>query len=81
MVGFGRSGIHGSACHHGRLSLSLPVGCPCGPIYDVGEAYDDPQAQYLKMTKPAPHTSLGDVNLILGRYKLAEKRADDETRG
>ncbi|MAV25572.1 MAG: formyl-CoA transferase [Gammaproteobacteria bacterium] len=48
-----------------------PVGCPCGPIYDVGEAYDDPQAQYLKMTKPAPHTSLGDVNLIRSPINLS----------
>ena len=48
-----------------------PVGCPCGPIYDVGEAYDDPQAQHLKMTKPAPHASLGDVNLIRSPINLS----------
>ena len=47
------------------------VGCPCGPIYDVGSAYEDPQAQHLKMTKPAPHAKLGDINLIRSPINLS----------
>ena len=39
-------------------------GVPCGPIFDVGEGFSNPQAQHLKMAKPAPHDTLGDVNLI-----------------
>lgn len=48
-----------------------PVGCPCGPIYNVGEAYEDPQAQHLKMTKVAPHAELGDIKLIRSPINLS----------
>src|SRR5512147_2690298 len=32
-----------------------PVGVPCGPIYTIGEAFEDPQVRHLKMTRTAPH--------------------------
>jgi crotonobetainyl-CoA:carnitine CoA-transferase CaiB-like acyl-CoA transferase len=41
-----------------------PVGVPCGPIYTIGEAFDDPQVQHLKMTRTAPHNELGDIALV-----------------
>ncbi|MEX2489364.1 MAG: CaiB/BaiF CoA-transferase family protein, partial [Pseudomonadales bacterium] len=40
------------------------VGCPCGPIYNVGEAFEDEQARYLKMAKPVSHKTLGDFELV-----------------
>ncbi|MCY4657464.1 MAG: CoA transferase [Gammaproteobacteria bacterium] len=40
------------------------VGVPCGPIFNVGEAFEDTQAKFLKMTKPAKHRTIGEVNLI-----------------
>ena len=40
------------------------AGCPCGPIYDVGQAFEDEQAQSLRMTRTATHPVLGDIDLI-----------------
>ena len=40
------------------------VGVPCGPIYTIGEAFEDPQAQHLQMTRSAPHPELGDISLV-----------------
>lgn len=40
------------------------IGCPCGPIYTIGEAFEDPHVQALKMTKTAHHEALGDIDLI-----------------
>lgn len=40
------------------------VGCPCGPIYNVGEAFEDEQARFLKMAKPVSHKKLGDFELV-----------------
>ena len=41
-----------------------PVGVPCGPVYSIGEAFDDPQAQHLNMVWPAPHPVRGSINLV-----------------
>ncbi len=41
-----------------------PVGVPCGPIYTIGEAFEDVQVKHLKMTRPAPHRQLGDIELV-----------------
>lgn len=40
------------------------VGCPCGPIYNVGEAFEDEQARFLKMAKPVTHKTLGEFELV-----------------
>ena len=40
------------------------VGVPCGPIYNIGEAFEDEQVRHLKMTRTAPHHSLGDISLV-----------------
>ena len=40
------------------------VGVPCGPINDIGQAFNDPQTQHLRMTRPARHPVLGEVNLV-----------------
>ena len=49
-----------------------PVGVPCGPVNDISQAYEDPQAKFLKMTKPAPHPELGDVRLIRSPINLSK---------
>jgi crotonobetainyl-CoA:carnitine CoA-transferase CaiB-like acyl-CoA transferase len=40
------------------------AGVPCGPINDIGEAFEDPQVRHLKMVKTAAHDELGEVGLI-----------------
>jgi crotonobetainyl-CoA:carnitine CoA-transferase CaiB-like acyl-CoA transferase len=37
---------------------------PCGPIYNIGEAFEDAQVKHLRMTRPATHPVLGDVQLL-----------------
>jgi len=48
-----------------------PVGVPCGPIYDIGQAFDDPQVRHLRMTRKAEHPALGEVNLLRSPINLS----------
>lgn len=48
-----------------------PAGVPCGPVYTIGQAFDDPQAQHLRMTRPAHHAALGDLSLIRSPINLS----------
>jgi crotonobetainyl-CoA:carnitine CoA-transferase CaiB-like acyl-CoA transferase len=47
------------------------AGVPCGPINDIGQAFEDPQVTHLKMAKAAPHAELGDVMLIRSPINLS----------
>ncbi len=48
-----------------------PVGVPCGPVYTIGQAFDDPQAQHLRMTRPAAHPVLGRMALVRSPINLS----------
>jgi crotonobetainyl-CoA:carnitine CoA-transferase CaiB-like acyl-CoA transferase len=48
-----------------------PVGVPCGPVYDIGQAFNDPQVRHLRMTRPATHASLGELNLLRSPINLS----------
>lgn len=48
-----------------------PVGVPCGPIYDIQQAFEDAQVKHLRMTRPAPHPVLGDVSLVRSPINLS----------
>lgn len=47
------------------------AGVPCGPINTIGQAFDDPQVQHLKMAQPAPHPELGDIQLVRSPINLS----------
>lgn len=47
------------------------VGVPCGPINNIGEAFEDAQVKHLEMARPAPHPQLGDVDLIRSPINLS----------
>ena len=47
------------------------VGVPCGPINTIGEAFEDDQVKHLRMTRAAPHPTLGDLNLIRSPINLS----------
>jgi crotonobetainyl-CoA:carnitine CoA-transferase CaiB-like acyl-CoA transferase len=47
------------------------AGCPCGPIYDIGQAFEDPQAQFLGMARPVRHDTLGEYKLIRSPINLS----------
>jgi crotonobetainyl-CoA:carnitine CoA-transferase CaiB-like acyl-CoA transferase len=48
-----------------------PLGVPCGPIHDIAQAFADPQVRHLRMTRPAAHPALGDVNLLRSPINLS----------
>ena len=52
----------------GRLNA---VGVPCGPIYNIGQAFEDEQVKHLRMTRPAAHPRLGDINLVRSPVNLS----------
>jgi len=47
------------------------AGVPCGPINDIGQAFEDPQVRHLQMAKPAPHHDLGNLDLIRSPINLS----------
>ena len=54
------------------------VGVPCGPIYNIGEAFEDEQVQHLGMTKMAPHPTLGDISLVRSPINLSACEGSDK---
>jgi crotonobetainyl-CoA:carnitine CoA-transferase CaiB-like acyl-CoA transferase len=54
------------------------VGVPCGPINDIGQAFDDEQVRHLRMTRTAHHPSLGDLDLLRSPINMSafEQPAD-----
>jgi crotonobetainyl-CoA:carnitine CoA-transferase CaiB-like acyl-CoA transferase len=47
------------------------AGVPCGPVYDIAQAFENPQAQHLRMTRPAPHPAIGDLQLLRSPINLS----------
>ena len=49
-----------------------PAGVPCGPVYDIGEAFEDEQVKHLNMVWPAPHTERGKIGLVRTPINLSK---------
>jgi crotonobetainyl-CoA:carnitine CoA-transferase CaiB-like acyl-CoA transferase len=47
------------------------AGVPCGPVNDIGQAFEDDQVRHLGMARPAPHPELGDLDLIRSPINLS----------
>jgi crotonobetainyl-CoA:carnitine CoA-transferase CaiB-like acyl-CoA transferase len=57
------------------------AGCPCGPIYNIGQAFEDEQVKFLKMERPVEHATLGEFNLVRSPINMsAFAPADSFTR-
>jgi len=52
------------------------VGIPCGPINNIGEAFNDDQVKFLKMTKRAMHSQVGSFNIIRSPITLSNFEHD-----
>jgi crotonobetainyl-CoA:carnitine CoA-transferase CaiB-like acyl-CoA transferase len=65
------NGITSQLSTQALVNLANEAGCPCGPIYNIGEAFEDPHAQSLQMVKPALHDRLGPVNLVRSPINLS----------
>ncbi len=48
-----------------------PVGVPCGPVCTIAEAFADPQVRHLAMTRPAPDSVHGDIDLLRSPINLS----------
>jgi crotonobetainyl-CoA:carnitine CoA-transferase CaiB-like acyl-CoA transferase len=48
-----------------------PVGVPCGPVLDIGQAFEDAQVRHLRLTRPAQHAELGSLDLLRSPINLS----------
>jgi crotonobetainyl-CoA:carnitine CoA-transferase CaiB-like acyl-CoA transferase len=55
-----------------------PVGVPCGPVNDIGQAFADPQVRHLRMTRPAAHGKLGPIHLLRSPINLSTHAAAEQ---
>ena len=40
------------------------AGVPCGPIYDIGQVFHDPQVQHLGIARPMQSPELGTFDVV-----------------
>ena len=60
------------------VQLANRAGCPCGPVYNIGQAFEDVHVKALKMVKPAPHSDRGQVDLVRSPINLSAIPQDSE---
>lgn len=53
------------------LDIFQKADVPCGPIYDIAEAYNDPQAQHLELTQSVVGESGKDIRLPRQPFTLS----------
>jgi crotonobetainyl-CoA:carnitine CoA-transferase CaiB-like acyl-CoA transferase len=46
------------------FELLVAAGLPCGPVYNIKEAFADPQVQALRIRRSVTHPRLGDLDLV-----------------
>ena len=46
------------------------VGVPCGPIYDIGQVFADPQTQHLALEQMVEHPTVGPIKQTGFAYRL-----------
>jgi crotonobetainyl-CoA:carnitine CoA-transferase CaiB-like acyl-CoA transferase len=46
------------------FELIVAAGLPCGPVYNIQEAFADPQVQTLRIKRSVAHPRLGDLDLV-----------------
>jgi crotonobetainyl-CoA:carnitine CoA-transferase CaiB-like acyl-CoA transferase len=46
------------------FELIVAAGLPCGPVYNVKEAFADPQVQALRIQRSVAHPRLGELDLV-----------------
>ncbi len=56
------------------------VGCPCGPINSIDQAFADPQVRHLEISKPLDHPRLGPMGLIRTPINMPDVPGASEIR-
>jgi crotonobetainyl-CoA:carnitine CoA-transferase CaiB-like acyl-CoA transferase len=46
------------------FEMMVEAGLPCGPVYNIRDAFADPQVEALRIERPVTHPRLGDINLV-----------------
>lgn len=46
------------------VALANDAGCPCGPIYDIAEAFEDEHVRSLKMRRTTRREEVGEFDLV-----------------
>jgi len=46
------------------FELLVAAGLPCGPVYNIKEAFADPQVEALRIKRSVTHPRLGDIDLV-----------------
>jgi crotonobetainyl-CoA:carnitine CoA-transferase CaiB-like acyl-CoA transferase len=46
------------------FELIVAAELPCGPVYNVEQAFTDPQVQALRIQRPVTHPRLGELDLV-----------------
>jgi crotonobetainyl-CoA:carnitine CoA-transferase CaiB-like acyl-CoA transferase len=46
------------------FELLVAAGLPCGPVYNIEQAFADPQVQALRIQRPVTHPRLGELDLV-----------------
>ena len=54
------------------------AGVPCGPIFDIQQLYEDPQAQHLGLATPVTHPVLGELRVQ--RHPVTASRTPPSVR-
>ena len=46
------------------FELLVEAGLPCGPVYNIKQAFADPQVEALRILRPVTHPRLGELDLV-----------------
>jgi len=46
------------------FELIVAAGLPCGPVYNVSQAFADPQVEALRLKRSVTHPRLGELDLV-----------------
>src|SRR6478609_2345528 len=46
------------------FEMMVQAGLPCGPVYNIRDAFTDPQVESLRISRPVTHPRLGEINLV-----------------
>jgi crotonobetainyl-CoA:carnitine CoA-transferase CaiB-like acyl-CoA transferase len=57
------------------IEMLNAAGVPCGPIYDIAQAFDDPQVRHLEAAAEVRHPQLGTIRIVNQAVKLTRTPA------
>jgi crotonobetainyl-CoA:carnitine CoA-transferase CaiB-like acyl-CoA transferase len=52
------------------VELIVAAGLPCGPVYNIKQAFADPQVEALRIKRPVTHPRLGELDLVAQPYEI-----------